>query len=194
MPTKTLTLSASARAKVAAFLAENAGVHMPTISQIETAIEKRFSAMTRYVRRDDLIGTHICYRSGSPASAAYRYQVRSLSATFVIRARSIDLVDMRVEKLYPKTRERVDVYMRHEAMETVRRGVASVFEAATKACYHQLDLRHDESEIRIPRHHSLIEMAAWYVDAHGVPAEDEPEIGLPQLLALYHAAHSPALV
>ena len=136
-----LRLSASARAKIHDFLSENPGVHMPTATDIETAIEERFETMAEYVRRDDLIGAHICYRSGSPASAAYRYQVRGLEARFVARARSIDLVDISVEKLYPKTRERVIVEIPRSGMDAIQERALTIAHTATERRLRALDLR-----------------------------------------------------
>lgn len=135
---KTLLLSAAASAKIYAFLQENPGVHMPMIVGIERAIADRLEPIVAQAGRDALTGARISYTSSAPTSAAYRYKIRGLSADLLIKARSIDLIDIRVESLYPKTKTRVDVVMSDERARRIANAISEAAAAAARRSYSSL--------------------------------------------------------
>lgn len=138
--TKTLRFSAAARAKIVDFLEKNAGVHMPTIGQIEAAIAERLEPVLEYARRDDITGARISYRSGSPMSSSYRYKVRGLALSATLRSRRIELTAIRDEMIYPKNRERVDIITDKEIAARISAKVADFKRAEAKLAYRSLGI------------------------------------------------------
>ncbi|NPD17726.1 hypothetical protein HOY34_21335 [Xinfangfangia sp. D13-10-4-6] len=111
-------LSTAARAALTAFIADHDGAHVPSAAHVERAISDSLSGASG----EDVYGARISYRSAGPTSMSYRYAVRGLTATFVVRRRVIDLISAEIEKIYPKNRERVQVVRRLDEPTLIRTG------------------------------------------------------------------------